>query len=222
MAAALLAVLAAAVTPSSSWASCNPGRADDDVWYPVGVQRIPGGTVGGAYSKIREYSPYVEVGEQATPVYVQIESTAGTATAAHIGPVKYQSGNRYVRLKWLNGSTWTTELQSPQPVGADTFYTVLWASGAPNRYTFQVNAVTVKTATSSGTPEQGTIIASIGTLGNQMPGGYNNKVLFDDSNIYYSGAWHSFDGSIFGGSSYFGVTKVSSTLYRIWDQYCVT
>ena len=54
-----------------------------------------------------------------------------------------------------------------------------------------------------------------------MPGGYNYKEDFFDSQLFYGGWWQPLDGTKINYSdAYYGWERISSTYLRIWDKAC--
>lgn len=120
-------------SPDGAAASCVPPRLDNNVRYHDGWTRDPPGTtIGGVYSTITEYDPYI--GNDTTSAWVMLRNPA-------IGPqprgAYFQGGwlkdvfnGRRVFMEWnhpyFNQQTWP-----PEAVGLLTTYTVLYGNFGP-------------------------------------------------------------------------------------------
>lgn len=212
---------------------CNPagydGRSNDYVTYRWdGWYRNPGTTVGGVYSDIYNYSPWVhDLSPTASYVaaWVMILNANNSNDFTQIGWWEYPQGVRYT-FTWTN---WQGESQplytfmSPQATNTFSYYTVLYNNPSGD-FGFYVNGHLVNTNYIEFTPNAGQVSGETHTADDQMPGGYQNTEDFYSTNIYYSGGWHSFNGtpSTAGpnAGSYFGIYKVDGTGLEIWDNAC--
>lgn len=211
---------AAAVSGASAAnAKCKPNRPNDGKAYWDGWERTPNSTVGGVYSDIYNYSPWVR---DTVGVTAWVMLNNGSDHWAQTGWLESTGGVRYTFVQWTDsGGTAHEKWFSAQPVGSFSYYTTLW-NNPSGKFSFQVNSRTIDTESAAFTPNEAEIFGEIPSLWNQMPGATQNHENFDDSHIYLSG-WQNFSGTNYDtGGSNFGNSHVSSTQTDIWDNACQT
>ena len=200
---------------SPALAKCQPGRSNNGSVYFDGWVRS--GSVGGVYSDMLNYSPWVQPNNQ---VLAWTMLNNGTSNWAQVGWWEYAGGTRYTFVQWTTSpNRWQTKFWNPQSTGAYTYYTTLY-NNQPGKFSFQVSGSTIDAENASFTPNQAQNLGEIQTLADQMPGGYNNNEVFKSTNVYIGG-WQAFSGSNYNSNgSYFGLNSVSSTQRNIWDWAC--
>lgn len=214
-------------------ASCNPGRVDDNQTYSAGWFQIFTGQygVGGVYSSIREYDPYVGSGpitENWSTAWSMLTIPDHTRWA-QIGWLKKPPNFRYLFTQTTKSDGTIIMMllnDTPPPIGAYTYYTVLYGNYAPGWITYQVNGVDRHYIYTGWTPLEGQTAGEITSLASQLPGGRLSPEYFKDTHMYYGGGWHDLDGipTFFGpgASGYFGSVKQSSLQLKVWDKACTT
>jgi hypothetical protein len=207
----------AATGPATALASCNPGRSNNGAFYSTGRGLNVGARTGGIYSNILNYSPYVYTGKQ-TQAWAILSDASNHVY--DVGWLQMSSGTRYTVVQWTDTSGVAHQKTfSPQPVGAYTYYTVLY-DNPTGHMSFQVNNSTIDTENNQFMPTVGLVEGAINTLASQMPGGVYGGEVFADSHIYVYG-WAALGGTDFNSSSsYFGIADVSSLQTNIWDKSC--
>jgi len=231
----------AAGQPSPAAAKCNPGRPDrGNEFYQAGWRRTPGTTVGGIYSNILNYSPWVYPTGRPWPHtsgWAMIQQSSG-ANWAQVGwmeepwdPNHQLYAKRYVFVQWTVNGSWNTPILFDQPagdVGVLWEYKVLY-NNTPGKFTFFYKGTQLPVDANAGwVPNQGKTAGEIKTLGSQMPGGTNyGDMWMAGSNIWYSGSWRPFSASYFEiepGSPYpnqWGGTALAPPYdYGIHDNRC--
>lgn len=216
---ALCAVGLYALMAAPVLAKCQPGRTNNGTVYWDGWYRSSSGTVGGVYSDILNYSPWVEPNNE---VMAWTMLNNGGSNWAQVGWWEYAGGTRSTFVQWTTSpGHWSTKFWTPQSVGSYSYYTTLYGN-TPGDFTFEVNGSTIDKETASFTPNDAQNYGEIHTLADQMPGGYNANEVFKATNVYIGG-WQSFSGTSTNSSStYFGESNVSSTQRNIWDWACST
>jgi hypothetical protein len=203
---------------------CNPGRANDypdnnlfDGWY-----RIPGGTVGGVYSNIYNYSPWVHyISSTASAVVAWTMVTRNDASVwAQVGWLEYPVGKRYTFDQTFNGSGQPrTEMYAPDGVNTSSYYTTLYNNPSGD-FGFYKDGKLIDSTHAAWTPNEGQNFGEAKSTADQMAGGYQNPETFGDTHIYYSGGWHSFNGTSAMTKSYYGGLKIDAYTMQIWDDAC--
>jgi hypothetical protein len=123
----------------------------------------------------------------------------------------------------LTGGVYRYRGFAPSTVGTDHYYTVLWNGTIfGNSVTFEKDGSTLWGPAGVGfdTPNYGFVGGVIHTKAAQMPGAVTNHERMYDTNIWYSGAWHAFDGLMTFDPTYWGGTKLTTKNYEIWDKAC--
>lgn len=210
---------------------CNPNRPPDANLIPRfdGWQRTPGGTVGGVYSDIYNYSPWVHyyappfTPQPASYVggWVAIDGTPSPAFG-QIGWIEYPHGVRDIFTETRNSNGDAVHLFPPEPINSQSYYTVL-INNTPGYLTYEVNGHGIDSEPALFTSNAGEVSGETHSYADQMPGGYNQNEYFTDTHIWYSGAWHNFSGSLISNPPIdpaYGHSIVSSTELLIWDWAC--
>jgi hypothetical protein len=199
---------------------CNPGRTNDFRTFRFdGWERSPGTTVGGVYSDIYNYSPWVYY-ITSTTSYVSAWSLVDDGYHyAQVGWIEEPHGARYVFTETFDRNGDNVRYFSPEPINSQSYYTVLF-NNTPGEFTFEVNGSVIDVSTAQFTPNDGQNYGETHSLADQMPGGYNQNEYFSNTHIWYSGAWHNFSGTPHNDSSHYGDSKPSSTEMLIWDWAC--
>lgn len=204
--------------PAEVLAKCQPGRTNNGTTYFDGWTRYVGSTVGGVYSYIKNYSPWVQPGSMVV-AWTMLHVYTQQRDYAQVGWLEYSGGTRYTFTAYDNGSGQIMHLFAPYATNQYTYYTTLYGN-VPGKFTFQANGTTLENVPAGFVPNEGQVYGEIKTLASQMPGGYASVERFDDTWIYYSGAWRAFNGSHSPPSSYFGNNVSSTTAIQIWDNAC--
>ena len=119
------------------------------------------------------------------------------------------------------GGIHTWDFWSPEPENTFTTYTVLYGNYAPGYFTFRVGGVDLFYQPIGWVPNQGQLYGETQRRGDQVPGGSNNKEIFKNSNLWYSGAWRSFDGTAaVTDTAIASSQKISAFGDRAWDKAC--
>lgn len=225
VAAASAAPSAKVVPLSGSGDGCNPNRTNDyrtfrfDGWY-----RTPGGAVGGVYSNIWNYSPFVyPISSTASYVVAWTMLTNSNPNDwAQVGWFENPYGVRYTFIQTYDGSgSPNTEFFAPEATNTYTTYTMLYGN-TPGGFTYEW-AGNVRQSFATFVPNQGQIFGETHTLADQMPGGYSNPYYYENfynSHIYYSGGWRAYSGTVTDYSSDYGYQVDSSYNMDIWDKAC--
>lgn len=225
----LLGSLAALLTVlSTADAYCLPPRPNNFLtYYHDGfIRNLGGTTVGGVYSYMSNYDPYVYPNAGFSTAWTAVTRTDHTRWA-QIGWLKRSSNYRRTWIQYTYNDVAYTFEYSPEPYGSGQFstYTTLYDPGVypnPPTWTFQVNGITKLTVQSLGwTPNEGQINGETQSRASQMPGGSQDRQLFTFMHIYYAGSWNDFGG---GGAAtqpaYHAWTHNIPTVGEIWDKAC--
>ena len=205
-------------------AECNPNRPSDGLNYYAGWQRAPGYDLGGMYAQIFNYNAYQSSVSFSTQ-YVKLKKEAASNLEASIGWREWQVNSRF---------TWADYRISPnhnlsfaigpyQNANSYSYYTVLHNRQNPGTLTFQLNGTTFKTVSNvvQWVPRYSNAYGQIGTLANQMPGGYSNLSTFHDTTLWYNGSWQPFAGSTYSSDPQkFGAIADGYKGASIWDYAC--
>ena len=199
------------------------------------LSAMTGGTAGrglpwgGVYSRITNYDPYVSILRKYSTQYSYIDYGGGGSTflRASIGwrkVVDPYTGNstRSTCVHYqASPSTSVFAKQFNLPSGPTAYYTVLHNRNNPGVLTFQVNGGNLwQQSNVQWVPYLGATMGETNDLRSQMPGGWANPATFDDTRIWYNGAWRPFAGTTVWDSRYYGNARVSDTYIGIWDQAC--
>jgi hypothetical protein len=199
-------------------AKCNTtGRGNNGVTYFDGWYRSPATTVGGVYSTILTYSPWVYSGSVVAS-WVMLNNDG--LNWAQVGWWELSGNVRNTFVQWTTSPGHaSTKTWAPKSIGSYYKYTTLY-NNTPGKFTFQVADSTIDTETASFTPNEAQVFGEIHTLGSQMPGAVQDHETFGSTNVDIGG-WQAFNGTDYNSSStYFGATHVSSTVFHIWDKTC--
>ncbi len=215
-----LLIATAALTSLASHpvlAKCQPNRTNDERAYFDGWQRSPA-EPGGVYSKIFNYSPWVQPGRS---VVAWTMLNRFTTQWAQVGWWEYAFDDRYTFTQTTLPAV-STHFFLPEPVGAYTYYTTLY-NNPPGSFSYQVNGSTIDVQPANFVPLSAQIYGELNTFASQMPGGYALGAAEDffDSHIWFSGAWQPFDGVDTNDDlTQFGNVKISTLDLSIWDLTC--
>lgn len=206
-------------------AACNPSRPNDGQLYIAGTYRDAGTTVGGVYSKIKVMDPFLWSSPNSSGSFAQLSESLNFY--GRIGWERVWNPIIYLEtsVEYQTGSTHYSYGFAGDTIGSNHYYTVLWAAGGPNKLTFQKDGTTLLGPVGVG--GYSTTVAHVRgrliSLASQMPGGTAGHEFFTDTNIYYSGAWHAFDGGLQNSNgTYFVASKITTKNYEIWDRSCST
>lgn len=183
--------------------------------------------MGGVYSSIYEYSPWVypSAGDNDT-AWSMIETVDGQ-NWAQVGWWEDTGGTRFdfwqvYRSGW---SQPVTHMTSPgQPVGSYHTYTVLY-NNTPGQFTFWIDSNHAYGSYSAVfTPNTGITAGESHTLASQIPGATQLPEGFSNTHIYYNTAWQTFAGYLLfnSGGSNLGLNVNSMTDINTWDNACQT
>lgn len=220
------AVFTMSASATSVYAKCDPGRTNDGKDYADGYYNAPGAVVGGVYSSILNYSPWVYAdpgGVDSSSGWSMVVKT-DLSDWAQVGWIEFPYGNRNTFVEYTISGSPTDSYFPAQTTGNINTYTTLYSPPPDADFTFQVAGSTIKTVSAAWTPYEGQIAAEVHTLASQMAGGSasGNNETFSDSNIYDGGTWNTFSGSPANIDSHFGYTKASPTYYGVWDKSCTS
>jgi hypothetical protein len=158
-AAVVVLACVASLTPAlagTAAAKCQPGRVNNGSAYFAGWSRNSS-TVGGVYSLILNYSPWVQPNSQVT-AWTMLTLSNNNTKWAQVGWWEEAGGVRHTFTQYTDNSTWHTLFLSPKAVGTSTYYTTLYDAGT-HKFTFQVAGSTVQTVTAvfapNGEPDHG-------------------------------------------------------------------
>lgn len=221
---ALIAVLSVPIIAQSTIAEakCQPGRSDDRQTYFDGWRRDVGTRVGGVYSNILNYSPWVQPGVgQHTVGWSMLANQSYGINFGQIGWWEYPG--TVGRKTFVEYTTSPNVVAPPRfyngdPVGSSSYYTVLYDE--VTGFQFKDNGVTEYSMPAYYTPIEAQIFGEMHTLASQMPGGVYGGEVFADSHVWINN-WTEFAGSDSNSpSTYFGIADVSTTQRNIWDRSC--
>jgi hypothetical protein len=208
-------------------ASCNPNnpsRPNDNFHYFDGWYNTSGSTVGGVYSDILNYAPWVDPNNGTSvgvSAWAMLTGPGSGDRWAQTGWVAYENGAQYSFAQWTNsaGTGTTTYLARAFPLGQYTYYTTEY-NNTPGDFTFNWGG-NWTTAPATFVPNEGQVYGEIATEASQMPGGYNYHEDFSNTEWYPSSGWTSFSGTPQSYNlNYWGNHKTSSTDDQIWDWAC--
>ena len=204
-------------------AQCNPNRPNDAIDYYDGWQRGLGSDIGGIYSQIFNYSPYVSTSGFSTQ-YVKLKASSLSNLEASLGWRQYDTA----RLTWgqyrLSSTSSLAFFTAPaQPLYTWTYYTVWYDRKYPGKLTFQVNGSTIATRTNvQWVPRYSDAFGQITTQANQMPGGYADLSEFWDTHLWFNGSFKAYQGSQYSSdwNKFGNVLDGGSYNLSIWDFAC--
>jgi hypothetical protein len=170
--AAIVPILAGSLLSiaNPAWASCNPGRTDDGIYYYDGDEWAPSGPgLNGVQSNIWNYNPYTAVGANALDfVMLQLSNNW-----AQIGRRTEHSSGEFTFYQWTTSpGNWLNINVAAQPVSTFTNYKVDLGSGG--NFNFYVDGTKIDGKTASFTPIQFVVEGEIHSLATQMPGAAQN------------------------------------------------
>lgn len=219
-------------TPATALGKCNvsqvdPSRANKpSEYFWIAATNSIAGIVGGVYSQIKTYSPWVSNGAFS---YAWVMLTrSGSYYWAQIGPHEVVNGARDTHIQTANGSSssvWDLNLGSTS-VGSLNYDTILYDPPS-NRYQFQINSNTYHSTTSlTWFPTAAQIASEITNLNTQMMGATSVHEQFNSNHLYYNNQWYAFGGSPFLSSSngtnpatWFGYSGTAAG-FQGWDKTC--
>ncbi len=189
--------------------------------------------MGGVYSNIRNYSPWVDYFSSFpfSSAWVMV-TTTNQQNYAQVGWYKedYLSSPAIYRVF----AEWTTQLNNldsavqvlstySPTVGVWDYYTVLY-NNTPGKFTFRHEGVDLITpVTAAFIPTQGQSLAETHSRKSQMAGGYNSSSheQLSDVRIWYNNGWKVFNGT--RGVTEPGIHEASiwsTTRVDTWDKAC--
>ncbi len=215
----LLVVVAA---PAPTFAKCQPpGRTNNGLAYFAGWYRnASSGHLGGVYSYVKNYSPWVQPGTDTT-AWVMLALKTGGTNWAQVGWWEEEGGVRHTFTPWTKNGVWYNNFWSPQPVNSYTYYTVLW-DNLPE-WKFQVNGTTISQVSASFTPDASQVMGEIHSLSSQMPGGSGSSSheWFSDTHLWTT-QWVAYDGTSTGNQTYWTSVKSSTTGDYTYAKACTS
>ncbi len=210
----------AAPTVGATQTKCDPNRTNNGVsyfdgWFNTGTA----GQVGGIYSNIENYSPWVYPNSSVS-AWSMLDNPSED-NWAQAGWIEYAYGTRYSFVEYTTSpGNYTTQLYPAYAVGDYTYYTTMY-DGANSYFTFQIASNTMYQIQLSWVPDQAQNYGEIHTLADQMPG--NRSWPEDFSSTYWWDAtgWKVFNGYANNtGGGYFSNMVMSSTDDQIFDNAC--
>jgi hypothetical protein len=229
----LLAVLAApfaslpgsltSASAATSWEGCQPNRANDYLTYRFdGWGRMANG-IGGIYSTIKNYSPWVQPGSSVS-AWTMLDFRSSVQHYAQVGWLEYAYSNRVTFVEWTydNRGGWSRVEFRPQPIDAATYYTTLYGNWAPGVFSYQINGGTIWHGSADFVPNEGQEYGETHSGADQMPGGTQNPEDFNHTNIWVPGSgWIAGDFYTFNSNSnWYNIAKYSPTHLQIGDKVC--
>jgi hypothetical protein len=213
-----LVVIASMAFALPAQAKCQPsGRGNDGSHYWTGSARYPNATVGGVYSNILNYSPWVQPGY--SDFGYSMLRTADGAKYAQVGWQEDAGGARYTFDEWTHDGTWSRDHKSAYATNSHTYYTTLWGN-TPGYFTFQTAGSTWETKPAQFTPNGAEIMGEVQTSASQMPGESGNHEDFTAMNIFI-GSWQAFSGDDYNSStSWYSTSVLSTSQHQAWDKTC--
>jgi hypothetical protein len=227
----------------SASASCNPStndgaRTSDYLHYYFDGWQYNGGsnTIGGVYSSIWNYSPFVDPAADWTYAWVMLtrdHQPGADAPLAQVGWMQWASGARHTMVMWHNpgGGYSYTYTDPPKAVNTYSSYEVLY-NNTPGYLTFYVAGTNVYSVANFFVPSEAQVYGETHSFHSQMPGGHQSSLYYEDflSSQYWLGSWKTFlpgaqiydvDQNGYSESLYFGHTNPSSGgNLSIWDWDC--
>lgn len=213
---------------------CEITRQSDNTAYQDGWSRNPGSRVGGIYSSILNYSPWVwpeNVGILLNDVFAAVQLSDNHGDDWILGWEELAYGARdtlecFAQPNSNGGydNECTTETAGTQPVDTFTEYKILY-DNQPYSFTYFVNGQlidTIPTNFDQLTPTASQVTGQILTQSDQIPGGYAAREQFQDTHWYYPNNWYAFNGTPVPSPWFSGNQPVSSTTDTIWDTQCPT
>ncbi len=198
--------------------SCNPtpprGNSSGN-WFD-GWQRTSGSTVGGVYSDIYNYVPYVYPGASNAGVSAWTMLANGQ-NWAQVGWTQYPQ-SRWTFIQWTIGvGNIVQDDWYPQPTGQYTYYTTLY-NGAD--FVFEVAGSVIDSVVQTFTPNEAENFGELATTADQMPGGTTDPEVFKSTEWYVNGGWQPLAGAEYQNPPEFGYSPISNTQIDIWDPKC--
>lgn len=225
--------------PANAWCdphSVDPGRVTTNNVYFDGWQ-VNGGsnTVGGVYSNIWNYDPYVDPATDYTYAWVMLtqhHSPGVDVPLAQVGWVKWSSGLRktMVMIHSVGGPYSEAFTDTPKPINTYTYYQVLY-NNTPGYVTFWVAGTKVFSWPNWFVPNEAQVYGETHSFRSQMPGGYQSSLYYEDffNSNYWLGTWRPFapNAQIFADDKNgvtipnFGHTNpTTGANLSIWDRAC--
>ncbi|MGA3184449.1 MAG: hypothetical protein ABSE52_07625 [Candidatus Dormibacteria bacterium] len=226
------ALVGGLIAPATALASCAPGRnhAIGD-WFDGWYNSEGTTNVGGIYSDILVYSPYVydDSSYQGVSAWVML---VDSSAYAQVGWVQYPQGSRGFFDQWTtaNGSSETgTVYYGVGTVGQYAWFTMLY-NNPSGYFTFEYNDgggnVVMNQPVAKWTPTGVQNYGEIVDAASQMPGGASDHEDFSSTYWYINGqGWIPMNGTPQtyykdpnnGIGIQFEGSKYSSTDDQIWD-----
>jgi hypothetical protein len=201
-------------------ASCNPGRTPSSGNWWDGWQSVPGGTVGGVYSTLTNYTPYV-YGNSIGAIWVLVFDPTIDWYAQdgwYAQPGSGYTGSGF--LEYVNTAGQQIRYGIVFPNGSTTTYAVLYNCPSSGMVTFEFAGSEILQVRVGFTPDDGQIMGEVTNFANQMVGGTSDHAVMSGSAIYFAGSWNSFSGSVYNSSTDYGNSVLSNTKAEVWDKAC--
>lgn len=209
---------------------CYISRGNDNQAYADGWSNYPGFRVGGIYSNVTNYSPWVDpqylrygVSNYVTALEVLYDANSHVWA---MGWEEFWKGQRDTPIYYTDnyGDVLVKELPA-EPVGSSTEYKILYEN-TPGQFTYFEDGVQVDHESDFqqkfepiAALEDGEIL----TASSQMPGAKLSYQQFGNTHYWYPSGWVNFDGAPFNDNSqWFFNIKANSLLDSIGDNSCNT
>ncbi|HEX4062493.1 MAG TPA: hypothetical protein VHY58_15870 [Streptosporangiaceae bacterium] len=224
---------------------CNPNRSNNYLHYyfdGADSQNV-GGTPGGVYASIRNYSPFVAGPNQGAPSnddvseWVMLDvQPASDDKYVQIGWIERPGGLRNTFVEWSFGpGKFYDDYYSPYAINSTQSYAVYFQPTENLMYGVAVNGNLVQRVADTDRPNDAQIYAEIHTQASQVPGGTadpSGKVAQVSAAHVWptagsSKGWQNFDGVTgAAGASWLGIAPGAGTSgvnsWRTWDKACKT
>lgn len=216
----LLASLLTGASVTATFAKCNPGRANDGIHYWDGGVETPGSVVGGVYSDLYTYSPWVNYGF--SYAWVMLDNRSQNNQWVQVGNYEAPGNVRWDLVQYATPYLGPVNVYfNPQTIGTYVYQKVLY-NQSTNVFSVQIAGSTVWTTNqiTSWQPNEAQVDAEITTLDDQMMGAINNKQVFSNNNIYYSGSWRTYQPSSLGPTANYFYLTGNGASFNVWDGAC--
>lgn len=216
---------------------CEITRPSDDTAYKDGWAQDPGARIGGIWSKILNYSPWVwpeTVGVLINDATGAVQLSDDHGDIWQLGWEEWPYGNRYTLECFAQPNSsggydnvCVDNTAPAQPVDAFTEYKIEY-DNTPYEFTYFIDNAQidgVPTDFDQLMPLNSAVQGQILTVSDQMPGGYDVPEQFTDTNWWYPSSWQPYNAQQnihHSPANLFGNQPVSGTQDNIWDWGCAT
>jgi hypothetical protein len=176
--------------------------------------------VTGVYSQIYTYGPpYVPVGGFSY-AWVMLPGPANWEWA-QIGANAVSGGARETLIQYAWSSTQIHNIHlAAKAIGSFHYYDIDYEPTF-HRHTFFIDGSQVASVdVTQWTPVGAQIVAEVWLLDSQMMGGRNDREAFRDNHISYSGADHSFAGTVVNSNTSRYDWLGTADSFTVWDRAC--